>query len=53
MADPKQMMIFAEVRDGVLRIELCDQDKFVIDVAEVSCADIVKAAKNPPEFETG
>ncbi len=53
MADPEQIMIFAEVRNGVLRITLCDQDKFEIDVAEVSCADIVKEAKNPPEFKTG
>ncbi len=53
MVDPEQMMIFAEVRNGVLRISLCDQDQFEIDVAEVSCADIVKEAKNLPEFTIG
>jgi len=53
MADPERMMIFAEVRNGILRISLCDQDEFEIDVAEVSCAEILKEAKNLPEFTNG
>ncbi len=55
MPDPEDIAcsITAEVRNGVLRIMLLDERGFEIDGAEVACADIIKEAKNPPQFETG
>ena len=51
--DHVAVSITVEARKGVLRIMLLNERGFEVDGAEVACREIVKQAKNPPEFETG